>query len=443
IRLLAFDDLINANYRTVAKDIIDQDGRFHLSYNTNHIELVQLAINTSKAEFFIVPSHEYVFDIEMDPQLFQLLDPTQYGGYLQIKNSFIDTADLNYKINRFSNFFEKVLDYYSFRLFVDLNKEVLDTVHDVMKSKFPYEYEPDNFYLSYVYYSYGSVDRIIYNKAYDSLYHVYFDNEYLLYHNPAYMNLFNSFYSNYLYNSPRISKSTITQYINDKPDFMLLFNEVGKDPLLVNEKIRELVLIKNLGQFYENEEFDKANVIKLLEFVKANSRFPEHRQIALNTLASFDRLEKIATEKDNIVFQDAAGKNVKIQKLSGKWVYIQFFQTNCADCIREMLIMKDLHDKYKEDIDFVSISLDADKIKLTNFVSHYPMFDWSFLHFNNQYDWLDQLGVKTLPDYLLLDPEGKIALRYAPSPEKELPKFLYEWFYKEEADKNPLFYPRK
>ena len=105
------------------------------------------------------------------------------------------------------------------------------------------------------------------------------DNEYILYDNPAYMTFFHSFYDNYLYTSSRISKDILTKYINENPDYLGIFNEVGKDPFLVNERIRELVIIKNLGEFYEDHQFNKKNILQLLNYIKKNSRFPEHKDI--------------------------------------------------------------------------------------------------------------------------------------------------------------------
>ena len=66
IRLLVFHDLLNGIADVAATDIIDKHGRFSLKYNTTDILLAQLAIRTSKAEFFIVPANSYNFTISME-----------------------------------------------------------------------------------------------------------------------------------------------------------------------------------------------------------------------------------------------------------------------------------------------------------------------------------------------------------------------------------------
>ena len=110
IRLLVYEDLLNGIPTVATTDIIDKHGRFSLKYSTRDILLAQLAICTSKAEFFIVPSNDYFFNISMDSVLYQRLNPEKYGGFLHIESQKQDTADLNFKINRFSDYFNRVTD---------------------------------------------------------------------------------------------------------------------------------------------------------------------------------------------------------------------------------------------------------------------------------------------------------------------------------------------
>ncbi|MDR1346629.1 MAG: hypothetical protein LBK03_08020, partial [Bacteroidales bacterium] len=104
IRLIVIEDYVTCTPKTVAANRIDNSGHFKLSYETNHNCLVQLAIRNMKAEFYIVPQHNYQFRIKGDSTLFQLLDPAQYGGYLEIESFYPDTADFNQKINRFADY---------------------------------------------------------------------------------------------------------------------------------------------------------------------------------------------------------------------------------------------------------------------------------------------------------------------------------------------------
>ena len=441
IRLLVFHDLLNGIADVAATDIIDKHGRFVLKYNTHDILLAQLAIRTSKAEFFIVPANSYNFTITVDSVLYQLINPEKYGGYLQIESATTDTADLNFKINRFSRYFNSVTDDYSFPMIYGSEENVFDTVRDIIAKQFVFQYVPTNFYQSYGYYTLGSIDLLEYRKKPLYLYEKYFDNDYILYNNPAYMSLFNQFYEGYLYYSPYVSKELLDRTINESPDYTTLFNEVGRDPKLANARLRELVIIKNLIGFLDNKEFDRGNIIKLLEYIRLTSSFDKHIEIINSTL---NQIKKSRNVLEEVTFLDEKGHKAQLKQYEGIPVYLQVFQTDCINCVREMMIIKELQSEYKGRIQFVSLCVDPDKSTYQAFVKRYgKQFDWPVLYFDAQYDWLLQQGVETLPEHLFLNADGTTLMRYPPAPEQGLPEYLQMNFPDEtEKEDNPMFYNR-
>lgn len=441
IRLLVYEDLLNGIPTVAATDIIDKHGRFSLKYATHDILLAQLAICTSKAEFFIVPANDYFFNISVDSLLFQRLNPEKYGGFLQIVNQKKDTADLNFKINRFSEYFNRVADAYSYPMIYGNDPTIYDTVRSEIAQHYEFQYNPTNFYQSYGFYTLGEIDLLQYRKKPTYLYEKYFDNDYILYNNPAYMSLFNQYYESYLYYSPHISKDLLSRTINETPDYPTLFNEAGRDPKLTNARLRELVIIKNLIAFLENKEFDHHNIIKLLEYIRATSSFDKHIKLIESKLNQLNALKSIS---EDITFTDEKGHKARLKQYQGKPVYLHIFQSDCINCIREMMIIKELNAKYNEKVQFVSLCIDPDKSNFQTFVKQYGnQFDWPILFFNEQYDWLMSLGVETLPEHIFYNAEGNLLMRYAPSPEQGLPEYLQLHYPEEkEEDQNPLFYNR-
>lgn len=441
IRLMVYDDLLNDIPSLAATDIIDKHGRFTIKYKTADIKAAQLAIRTSKADIFIVPSVSYDFAISVDSLLFRTVNPERYGGMLNIRNLNPDTADLNVKINRFSRFYGALCDNFSFGLLYGGDPGVYDTIRQNVTSRFPYMYAPENYYLSYIYYTLGGIDLLQHKKKNSLVYGKYFDNDNILYNNPAYMALFNQYYSGYLYMSPKISKELLTTTINEKPDYLTLFNEAGRDPNLANARLRELVIIKNLIEFSENKEFDKENVLGLLDYIRKTTSFGIHAKIIDNTFADMERKRKPMAE---VTFKDEKSRKVSLKHFEGKPVYLQIFQSDCVDCIREMAMLKELESKYGEKVQFVSLCIDPEESGFSSFVRKYKKnFGWPVLYFNQEYEWLYREGIETLPDHILFNPDGTVAMRYAPSPERGLPEFLLMNFSGEEQqDQNPLFFER-
>lgn len=436
IRLIGFEDLVTYRTKVLATDVVDAKGRFLMTYNISQPTLIQMAIRTSRAEFYIEPGRTYDFTVDMDPELFNQLDPMNYGGFLQIRN--IDTTlteDINFKINKFERVLDNAIDTYSPNIIGDISPADYDSIQKVIKNRFQLQYSPTSFYKSYIYYTLGSLERVILIKNRDSLYHKYLDNEYVLYENPAYMNFFYEFYAEYLTSSPKIDQKELLKSINEDGLYRSLFNVVGKDSYLVNEKIRELAIIQNLSQLYENKRFSRKNIEAILQEIATTTHFTEHKLIAENVLSQLHEF----VDNNRIDFSQmktANGANFNLDDYKGKWVYVQIFNTDCMDCIREMMILKELHEKYKDSVAFVSLSIDFNFGHFIQFKEHFPQFNWTFAHFNNRYDWLDELKITALPDNLLFSPNGELARRNAPDITTELPLFLLRLF--KEVDENDI-----
>lgn len=442
IRLLVFDDLINNIPRIAATDKIDKTGRFALKFSTHQIKFVQLAIRTSKAEFFVAPSTTYNFQISVDSTLFNLINPDTYGGYLQIHSEKNDTNDINYKLNRFDHYFYGVMNDYAFQLTYDKSTSAYDTIISLVKSNFPLTYDPLNFYKSYIYYSCGILEKLCFPKDALRLYQNYFDNDYILYNNTAYMSMFANNYSGYLYNSKYISKALLSKTINEEPDYLGLFNGVGRDPMLVNERVRELVIILNLIEFYNYEEFDKGNILQLLKYILASTHFPEHKIYIENAISIYTAdKERFAQLK----LTNEKGKRTDLKPYSSTPIYLHVFQSDCIDCIREMMLIKEFAKKYEGKIQFISLNVDPHLKQHEQFCKKYgELFDWPILYFDGSYDWLSEQGIETLPEHMIIQADGTILQRYAPSPDHGLAEYLQNRFpLDEEAPNNPLFQERK
>jgi len=438
IRVLLFRDLIQNTPEEAASGKIDKHGHFSVSCKLNEITLAQLVIRTTKAEMYLVPNVDYQLEIDVDTVLFNMLHPETYGGYLLITNPSADTNDLNYKINRFDRYFGRAFDYYGFRLTFDRDRNAFDSLSDLLHNRFDIRYEPDNFYLSHIYYSYGMLEKICFPNDRQRIYENYFNNDRILYNSPAYMGLFTNYYTGYLYNSKYISKDLLSTTINEKPDYLTLFNEVGRDPMLVNERTRELVIIQNLIELYDNPEFDRGNIVKLMQYLDQVSHFPDHKIYIQNALKKMTE-PNITTRE--VTFTNAKGRKESIKHLGDKDIYLQFFSAECLDCIREMAIMQELYKKYKDQIEFLSICTDTKESLYQGFMKDYgEMFEWPIWFVNEEYEWLMDNNVVTLPDYMLLDKEGKVILRRAPEPERGLQEYLWRNYAPdEEEDDNPLF----
>jgi thiol-disulfide isomerase/thioredoxin len=120
-----------------------------------------------------------------------------------------------------------------------------------------------------------------------------------------------------------------------------------------------------------------------------------------------------------IDYENHAGGTMSLDDLKGKYVYIDFWATWCAPCIKEIPYLKKVEEAYKEkNIEFVSISVDKkrDYEKWKNMVRDKEMSGIQ-LWFKEDRTFRDAVGgIEMIPTFFLIDPEGKIVSVSAPPP---------------------------
>ncbi|QDP85998.1 redoxin domain-containing protein [Chryseobacterium sp. SNU WT5] len=117
-----------------------------------------------------------------------------------------------------------------------------------------------------------------------------------------------------------------------------------------------------------------------------------------------------------LAFEDEDGKKVSISQFKGKFVVIDFWATWCAPC-KETSPVFDYQAKKNRNNDnivFLSISIDEDKNKwkldLKNTKSNVKQW-WA-----SDANILKELGVNSIPRFMMLDPDGKIYNANMPRP---------------------------
>ncbi len=121
---------------------------------------------------------------------------------------------------------------------------------------------------------------------------------------------------------------------------------------------------------------------------------------------------RIADQLSPTVLQDLDGNHVTFGEISsGKPVYIKFWATWCGTCLRQMPHFQQATEKYKKDMDIISINIDIndglqyiEKVK-QEFGLSAPIF----LDVAGKLG--QQLGFQGTPYHILLDKQGNIAYR--------------------------------
>ena len=107
-------------------------------------------------------------------------------------------------------------------------------------------------------------------------------------------------------------------------------------------------------------------------------------------------------------YVDINGKEVSLDDLKGKYVYIDVWATWCGPCKAELPYLKKLEEKFEgKNIYFVSISIDANKAAWIKMVQE-DQLGGIQLHGGNKAQIAKDYAIRAIPRFILLDREGKV-----------------------------------
>jgi thiol-disulfide isomerase/thioredoxin len=235
------------------------------------------------------------------------------------------------------------------------------------------------------------------------------------------MNFFHQFFDHYISgtNNRFVKRDDLYATINSQYSYPAMLDSLGKDSLLRNEVIRELVLVKTLMELFNNPDFSKANIIDMLKQVSEKSKFERHRGMAASAIHQLTRFEQgFPAPYFNLPALD--GDSLSLPEFEGKPLYLSFMTTWSYACLGEFELLNKLYAEYGNSIHFVTISLDKDSEVVSRFKDD-KQYDWEFLYNGSNYDLILDFDIKTFPMFVLIDRNGKM-FQYAAYKPSELIK---------------------
>ncbi|MDG1690526.1 MAG: TlpA disulfide reductase family protein [Flavobacteriales bacterium] len=129
--------------------------------------------------------------------------------------------------------------------------------------------------------------------------------------------------------------------------------ELYNEELLETQKKSIVTTLKRGISFYNMEKLDLyyQTYVKLAANDKGINRIKE----------KYDRIKTLKKGSPSPLFNypDSSGKNISLESLKGKLVYVDVWATWCGPCKAQIPFLKQLEEKYREeDIAFVSLSID-------------------------------------------------------------------------------------
>jgi len=405
VRLMSFGDQISFRPVILDRTTVSSSGFFKMTAKISEPLIATIELSFFSGAIALVPGKEY--EIVCDPvNLVNEFRPLYQKEPLNFEILEEPDPYLNFWLSsfedRYYNFVSKHFESFSKRrdpaILIGFRSEMVEDYGKV----------ENEFFQVYMDYKIATLELSAAPSRKAIIFGQYLKDRMVHYNNPEYMFFFNTFFDQYLPGNNRfVSRRDLDVTINGQANYYILMDTLGKDTLLRNEVIRELVVLKTLKELYPHPSFDGNSILLILSQIANQSKFSEHRDIAVNLLHEL-RLLEVGFPAPVFELQNLDGGDVSLANLRGKPVYIFFMTTQSYGCLVEFERMDELYKIYGNDIHFVTVSFDESP-EVTDRFRKKHQFDWLFLYNGSAFDLINKYRIKTYPTFVLIGSDGNIA----------------------------------
>lgn len=412
VTLYTYSDYLTNSKIKLAETVVREDSLFLIENSSKGTIKAILEIHNTESEIYL--QKQTAYNIEY----YKPKDQAVSFVNQQVQCVFygLDTADINYRILEYNNWFDTYIYYRQNKIKQHGFIQVLDTFKVYAYQQ--YKHVKDPYFINYVRYNIANMEMSKINRDNENgkqrAYMEYLRPYPVYSRNDQYMEFVKGYFpKNFESFSPHMKSSVFLAI--DKSSPTRLMRALRKDPLFEKKELRELAMVNMLGNSFYMKGYDKQKLITILDSVRVFSKYKTNALAAKNMLVYLTKLES-GYPAPEINIEVGPDNYLNWGKFKGKHVYVNFFATWNQTALNEMKVMKDLELKYGEDIEFVSFSTDKTKAKFDEFIKNNPEYKWNIVFLGEGHELLDRFNVKTIPAYYLIDQKGFIVASPAKSP---------------------------
>ncbi len=424
VRIMKYADQFShfLEQEPLASTVTDGQGNFSITFDLEKTTYAFLALDLKKSEIYLTPGSTYVLEIINDSSLQKGSVFDRAEKPLPVK--ILSSSD---SLNQYISAFNVMFDHFVYNNFMSIYKrhdrKIIDdfkkTVNDTFKTGM------SDYFKNYVEYTIASTVWLSRNGSTKKLLKEYFIGKPVLYENIAYTDFFHEFFKGY-FNSPvrkDVTYDSVVNLINAGKDYLRFDTYLKNDTLLAqNARVRQLVEMELLKECYYDKSVDAANVENIFGELAARSRYSENRNIAVNYLKRFHRLA-YGTPAPGFQLPDIMGKETQLGDFKGKFVLLTFMNTGCKICEKQLEDISKIEERYSEALKIVTVLSGKNPSETIKFFRN-KGYGWTLLLLGNKITLLEDYDVKAFPAYILLNPDGTIAMAPAPMPDENLDFFV-------------------
>ena len=202
---------------------------------------------------------------------------------------------------------------------------------------------------------------------------------------------------------------------------------------LIKEKISNQNILDELCIMFAKYDITRShNLQEYYDYFMANVSNKTYKEAITSQYKDLVATQPGQPSPEFVDYRNVDGTTTSLTDFRGKYVYIDVWATWCGPCKAEIPFLKEVEKKYhgNENIVFVSLSVDTDKAfqKWKKFVKDEELTGVQIIadkDFDSEF--VQKYQIKGIPQFILIDPEGKIVQPSAPRPSNpELIKLFQE-----------------
>lgn len=401
---------------------VDENGDFEAEFDLFNTDLVFAHLGVYFAYFIAEPgkSYEIVLPPRNDKTEAEKLNPFFNETPTQIGILNFTPNETNYLIAGFDRKYNQLFSDAMQKNYADEVSIDVDSLIQELDNATPSENE---YFKRYKRFRFAYLKHMIGDYKTRRMNTDYFLNHPVYYNEPAYMQLFNKVFDRYFIFFSRTEEgSKLRDDIRKKSLYELKYT-LGKNDVLSNDTLKELVILKSLHDEFYDDNYSRSAMLVILDSLYFSTTVADHQLIAQNIREKVTRLIA-GFYPPKFELYNMNDSLVSLEDFKGKYLYLNFCKTTSYACIQEFELLRNIKEKFGDKVEIVSICADEDVYSMKRFIQN-RKYSWTFLHFGNQPDIIKEYDIRAYPTYFIIGKDGKMAISPAKSPAEEVEMQLF------------------
>jgi len=434
IRAIAYSDYLSFKEDILSINEINSKDDFQLNFELDEIKQLYIRIGNQNFSFFAQPGKTYQFTVEnlSSPPTSALMQQKPLHVKWEKTDALNQAIDnFNYTYGTFlENNFREIYKFHD----VDLLNSFEKDIQQKQANTTNLDSEEKLFFDGYIKYILADLKLGSRTISNNKLGEFYLQKSEILYNNPSYMMFLKNYFKKYIVSNTRnINYHEFKSEIQNGSKRLDLLEYIKQDPILEQERLRELVLLKALTEIYNNPDFNSTQIKNLIQEIATTSSFKENQEIGniiFHNISSF----QIGSPAPRFNLKSLQGEYRNLENYKGRYVYLSFVSDNCNTCNTDRETLNEIHTKFNEDIAVVEIMVNYTQKGLEDYKQD-TLNQQNKLVFENDFNLLNIYRVRNFPTYFLIDRKGNILQYPAKGPHEDMERY-FDFLIKRDREKN-------